>query len=43
MSSSRSADAATLLPNGQVLVSGGFRYETGYGDIPLSSAELYMP
>jgi hypothetical protein len=43
MTSTRSADAATLLPNGQVLVSGGFRYETGYGDIPLSSAELYTP
>jgi hypothetical protein len=43
MTSSRYADAATLLPNGQVLVSGGFRYETGFGDIPLSSAELFTP
>jgi hypothetical protein len=43
MTSSRYANAAILLPNGQVLVSGGFRYETGYGDIPLSSAELFTP
>ena len=43
MTSSRYANAATLLPNGQVLVSGGFRYEIGYGDVPLSSAELYTP
>ena len=43
MTSPRYADAATLLPNGQVLVCGGYRYETGYGHIPLSSAELYTP
>ena len=43
MISTRYANAATLLPNGQVLVSGGYRYQTGYGHIPLSSAELYTP
>jgi hypothetical protein len=43
MTKTRYENAATLLPNGQVLVSGGFRYQTGYGHIPLSSAELYTP
>jgi hypothetical protein len=43
MTTTRYQNAATLLPNGQVLVSGGFRYETGYGHIPLSSTELYTP
>jgi hypothetical protein len=43
MTSVRYENAATLLLNGQVLVSGGFRYATGYGHIPLSSAELFTP
>ena len=43
MTSSRYENGATLLPNGQVLVSGGFRYQIGFGHVPLSSAELYTP
>lgn len=43
MTSTRFADAATLLPNGQVLVSGGYRHGVGIGTEPLSSAELYTP
>jgi hypothetical protein len=43
MTSTRYADAATLLPNGQVLVSGGYRQAVGIGAEPLSSAELYTP
>jgi hypothetical protein len=43
MNSTRFADAATLLPNGQVLVSGGYRRAVGIGVEPLSSAELYTP
>jgi N-acetylneuraminic acid mutarotase len=43
MTSTRYADAATLLPNGQVLVSGGYRKGVGIGTVPLSSAELYTP
>jgi hypothetical protein len=39
MTTPRWANAATLLPNGQVLVSGGF----GYTGVVLSSAELYTP
>lgn len=39
----RWADAATLLPNGQVLVSGGYLKGVGIGLQPLSSAELYTP
>ena len=41
MNSTRFADAATLLPNGQVLVSGGYRRAVGIGIQPLSTAELY--
>ena len=37
MNSARSGDAAILLPNGQVLVSGGSN------GVVLSSAELYTP
>ena len=37
MSTVRESHTATLLPNGQVLVAGGF------GGIPLTSAELYDP
>jgi hypothetical protein len=43
MKSTRFADAATLLPNGQVLVSGGYIRAVGIGLRPLSSAELYTP
>jgi hypothetical protein len=43
MNSTRGADAATLLPNGQVLVSGGYVHRVGIGLQPLSSAELYTP
>jgi len=43
MNSTRFADAATLLPNGQVLVSGGYIRAVGIGLRPLSSAELYTP
>lgn len=42
MKSPRVADAATLLPNGQVLVSGGFHTHIG-GTEYFSSAELYTP
>lgn len=41
MTTSRSGDAATLLPNGQVLVSGG--NGGSYYAPPQSSAELYTP
>jgi hypothetical protein len=43
MTSTRFSDAATLLPNGQVLISGGYRHGVGIGTVPLSSAELYTP
>jgi hypothetical protein len=43
MTSSRFADAATLLSNGQVLVSGGYLKEVGIGLQPLSSCGLYTP
>ena len=43
MTSNRFADAATPLPNGQVLISGGYNRQVGFGIIPLSSAELYTP
>jgi hypothetical protein len=43
MNSTRFADAATLLLNGQVLVSGGYVRAVGIGLQPLSSAELYTP
>lgn len=43
MTSVRAENAATLLPNGQVLVCGGFRYQPGVGHIALSSAELFTP
>jgi WD40 repeat protein len=42
MHSTRWDDAATLLPNGQVLVSGGYRSGVG-GTVYLASAELYTP
>lgn len=43
MTASRYDDAATILPNGQVLVSGGYERAIGFGLIRLSSAELYTP
>jgi hypothetical protein len=43
MNSTRFADAATLLPNGQVLISGGYIRAVGIGLRPLSSVELYTP
>jgi hypothetical protein len=39
MTQARSGNTATLLPNGQVLVAGGFDCESNY----FSSAELYTP
>ena len=42
MKSPRTANAAALLPNGQVLVSGGFHNHIGGTDY-FSSAELYTP
>jgi hypothetical protein len=39
MTSTRYENAATLLPNRQVLISGGYRI----GGETLSSAELYTP
>jgi WD40 repeat protein len=38
----RAAHTATLLPNGQVLVAGGFR-EEGTREIAIGSAEIYDP
>ena len=43
MNSTRWADAAILLPNGQVLVSGGYVKAVGIGVQSLSSAELFTP
>src|SRR5262249_38387325 len=43
MNSTRWDNAATLLHNGQVLVSGGFKHGVGFGTIYLASAELYTP
>ena len=43
MNSARMADAATILPNGQVLVSGGSRNVAGVGTVYLASAELFTP
>lgn len=42
MNAPRATHTATLLPNGQVLIAGGFR-EEGTSEIAISSAELYDP
>jgi Kelch motif len=43
MNSPRWGDSATLLPNGHVLISGGYVKAVGIGVQYLSSAELYTP
>jgi hypothetical protein len=45
MNASRNEDTATLLPNGQVLVAGGYNKGPSSGGVLniLSSAELYTP
>jgi hypothetical protein len=43
MNSTRYANAATLAPDGQVLISGGYRQAVGIDAQPLPSAELYTP
>lgn len=42
MNARRAAHTATLLPDGEVLIAGGFR-EEGTSEIPIASAELYDP
>ena len=42
MANRREEHSATLLPDGKVLVTGGF-YNHGYNDIYLSSFELFDP
>jgi hypothetical protein len=41
MTTARSRQSATLLPNGKVLVAGGYNYSGG--SLPLASAEIYDP
>ena len=42
MNAERAAHTATLLPDGQVLIAGGFR-EEGTSEIAISSAEIFDP
>jgi hypothetical protein len=42
MSMKRAAHTATLLPDGSVLIAGGFRSE-GASEVPIASAEIYDP
>ena len=42
MNVQRAAHSATLLPDGRVLIAGGFRQE-GTSEIPIASAEIYDP
>src|SRR4026208_390318 len=42
MNAERAAHTATLLPNGKVLIAGGFR-EEGTSEIAIASAEIFDP
>lgn len=42
MNTERAAHSATLLPNGKVLIAGGFR-EEGTSEIAIASAEIFEP
>ncbi len=43
MSTARAHHTATLLPNGKVLVAGGWGYDVGYGYISFATSEIYDP
>ncbi len=42
MNAKRATHTATLLPDGKVLIAGGFR-QSGTSEIPIASAEIYDP